>query len=170
MAFEIRRFRCRDSIIELTELLHRSYRALAEGGMRYNASHQRPWKTWWRLFGGECWIAYLDGRLVGTVLFRSPAKTRGAEFFDRPGTASFHQFAVDPSAQGSGIGSRLLTFVEERARALGADAIALDTAETATDLIQFYQRRGYEQVGTADFRSTNYRSVLLAKGLSRPSG
>ena len=134
--------------------------------MPYNASRQRPWQTGWRLLGGECWVACRgESELVGTVLFRSPAKTRGTDFYDRPGTASLHQLAVDPSMQGSGLGSRLLLHGESRAAAAGASALALDTAEGAHGLIAFYERRGYRIVGRHNFASTPYWSVILAKEL-----
>lgn len=56
--------------------------------------------------------------------------------------------------------------VERRAQELGAEIIALDTAEGAHGLIRMYEARGYEKVGTVDWRpDTNYLSVLLSRRL-----
>ena len=76
------------------------------------------------------------------------------------------QFGVEPSHQRQGLGSRLMTFAEERARALGAREVAVDTAENASHLVEFYQVRGYRDVGREQWQHTNYRSVLLSKGLT----
>src|SRR5579864_3313349 len=49
---------------------------------------------------------------------------------------------------------------------LGAGALALDTAEPATDLIRFYSRHGYRIVETVQWEEVNYRSVVMSKQLS----
>jgi hypothetical protein len=61
----------------------------------------------------------------------------------------------------------LLELVEIRARAKGAVAIALDTSESADDLIRWYQACGYSLVGHIqwDLAVVNYRSVILSKAL-----
>jgi DNA-binding winged helix-turn-helix (wHTH) protein len=43
--------------------------------------------------------------------------------------------------------------------------LALDTAETADDLIAFYTRRGYRFVDHVRWDAVNYRSVVLSKRL-----
>ena len=57
-----------------------------------------------------------------------------------------------------------MDWAEARACETGAAEIALDTAETADDLIRFYSRRGYrfiEHVNWGD--AVNYRSVVMSK-------
>jgi len=62
-----------------------------------------------------------------------------------------------------------MDMVENRARALGAAELALDTAEGAHALIERYTKRGYRFVGYADWRPrTNYRSVILSLDLRLP--
>lgn len=65
----IRVFGESDSLEELTELLHRSYKALAEMGLRYLATHQSAQKTAQRFEMGTCLIALIDERLVGTIVY-----------------------------------------------------------------------------------------------------
>jgi hypothetical protein len=60
----------------------------------------------------------------------------------------------------------VLDFAETRASALGARESALDTAESATHLIEFYTARGYRHVGDVQWENTNYRSVVLSKVLN----
>jgi GNAT superfamily N-acetyltransferase len=164
----IRRFDLEDSVEELTDLLHHAYLELAEMGFRYWATHQSVDDTRRRVGGAECWVALLDGRLVGTITLRPCAKARGCPFYDRPEVAVFSQFAVEPGLQRLGVGSRLLDLVERRARKTGASELALDTAERAEHLITLYEKRGYRCVGNVDWDKTNYRSVVMSKRLDRP--
>jgi RimJ/RimL family protein N-acetyltransferase len=154
-----------DSIAELTELLHRAYRALAEQGMRFVASFQEEATTRKRIAGNECWVAVLDGRLVGTVTFVEAAATGGSSWYDRSDVASLHQFGVEPDLQRGGIGTALIEVCERRARETGAAELALDTSEHAAHLIDWYERRGYRQVDRVDWDATNYESVVLSLAL-----
>lgn len=119
---------------------------------------------------GETTVAVDGGRIVGVITLKPPDATRGSSFYDRDDVASFGQFAVRPSHQGRGIGRRLLDIVEQRATELGAAFIALDTAEGARDLISMYERRGYRFIEHADWEVSNYRSVILAKGVRATEG
>jgi GNAT superfamily N-acetyltransferase len=154
-----------DSLQELTQLLHRAYRPLLEAGFRYLATHQDASVTAQRVRSGECYVAELEEHIVGTVTLEPPWNTKGGEYYRRPGVACFHQFAVDPSRQGRGIGSALLQHVERRAAELGATEIALDTAEGAVHLIALYERRGYRTVARTNWDVTNYESVIMSKAL-----
>lgn len=162
---EIRLLSDDDSVSELTLLLNRAYRPLAELGMRYVASWQGDDVTRKRLANGECYVACAGRRIVGTILFADTAATRGCPWYDRPDVASLHQFAVEPELQRLGIGTTLIAVAERRAAEVGAAEIALDTSEHAQHLIEWYARLGYRFVGHADWASTNYRSVVLSKRL-----
>jgi ribosomal protein S18 acetylase RimI-like enzyme len=52
--------------------------------------------------------------------------------------------AVHPDAQGTGLGRRLLTFVEERARELGLPEVRLLTHALMRENQRMYARYGYE--------------------------
>jgi GNAT superfamily N-acetyltransferase len=152
-----------DSVAELTLLLHRAYGALAERGMRFFASHQDEDQTRKRIARGECYLAIHQTRMIGTITWRDAGQTSGKPWYDRPDVASFGQFAVEPSWQGRGIGSRLLAVAEQRAAMTGAAELALDTAEPAHDLIRFYNKRGYRFIEYVQWDVVNYRSALLSK-------
>lgn len=158
-----------DSFDELTDLLHRAYKPLADAGMRYLATWQDAAKTRERCLAGECWIGESGGRIVATATLSLPGTAKGTPWFERADVAAFHQFAVEPKLQGSGLGGRVMSLLEERAAALGAKELALDTAEGAAGLIAFYAKRGYRFVEHADWRpDANYLSVVLSKTLRAP--
>ena len=71
--------------------------------------------------------------------------------------------SIDVSGQG--IGSAMLELIENRAAELGAEELALDTAEGAIHLIDYYKKRGYRFIEYVDWDITNYRSVILSKRL-----
>jgi GNAT superfamily N-acetyltransferase len=162
-----RRVAAEDSLAELTDLLHRAYRPLAEQGFRYWSTHQSVEDTRTRIRRGECYVGVRRDRIVATITLVGPEAARGCPWYERPGVAVFSQFAVEPDLQGAGLGSRLLDRVESRASEMGALELALDTAEGAARLIRFYERRGYRFVEYADWEKTNYRSVVLSKPLGR---
>lgn len=161
--FAIRPISPADSIPDLTRLLHRAYARLAAMGLRYMATHQSDDVTQDRVSQGECYLAFDDDRLVGTIMFKPADRTSGSPWLDRPGVASLGQFAVDPACQAAGLGGRLMDLVEARAVQTGAAEIALDTAEPATHLVTWYERRGYRLIEHAQWKHTNYRSVIMSK-------
>ncbi|MGV3722507.1 MAG: GNAT family N-acetyltransferase [Actinomycetota bacterium] len=119
-----------------------------------------------RIAGKECYVALAGGRIVGAILLAPPGRSGGCDYYERPGVATFHQFAVDPDCQGQGVGGLLLNQVELRARDLGAAEVALDTAEGARHLIARYERCGYRVVDRVDWPETNYVSVIMSKPLT----
>ncbi len=154
-----------DSLEELTDLLHRAYKMLADMGLRFLATHQDVETTRRRIEAGECFIAEQRGRIVGTITFYQAGAHSGCSYYTHPEVCHIGQLAVEPSLQRRGIANLLMNHVEEHARQIGFHEIALDTAETAHHLIDWYTRRGYRQVGFQQWDVTNYRSVILAKGL-----
>lgn len=153
-----------DDIDALTELLHRAYAALAKAGLHYMASHQSPVVTRRRMAKGDTIVAISPtGALVGTVTLARVDATSGSLLYDRPDVASFGQFGVEPTLQGLGIGSTLLSLVETLAFHRGVSQLALDTSEQAAGLIRFYTARGYEPVDSVKWPDVNYRSIIFAK-------
>jgi GNAT superfamily N-acetyltransferase len=151
-----------DSVTELTELLHRGYKALADAGMHFVASHQSDEVTRDRITKGTCFVAESNAKLVGTI---SLYDAKISEHFSKISDGYFGQYCVEPSLRASGLGSRLLSLVEDLARERGMKSLAFDTSELATDLIKYYERRGYEFVGHVRWPEVNYRSVTMLKHL-----
>jgi len=154
-----------DSLEQLTDFLHRAYKALADRGLRYLATHQSEEITRQRIARGTCFVAFIDDRLLGTITYHPKGMARGSPWYNRPEVGKASQMAVEPEYQGQGIGRRLMDYVEEFARADGAQELAMDTAETAHHLIEWYARRGYRFIEHCQWEVTNYRSVVMSKRL-----
>jgi GNAT superfamily N-acetyltransferase len=163
---QIRRFTESDSLVELTDLLHRGYRQLLEMGLRYTATYQDEQKTASRIAGKECYVGVLDSKYVASITLDPPGTADGCAYYHRPNVSSFYQFCVDPELRGQGLGRFLIQFVERRAVQLGATEMAIDTAERAHHLISMYKRYGYQPVDRLKWEATNYDSIVLAKSLS----
>ncbi len=85
---------------------------------------------------GDVFLA-LDGeQIVGAVRTKPQEKD-----------LYIQQIAVDPSRQGTGVGSWLLARIDELARSRGLGGLSLETAEMAVANIRLYQRHGFEIVG-----------------------
>ncbi|MDH4155799.1 MAG: GNAT family N-acetyltransferase [candidate division Zixibacteria bacterium] len=154
-----------DSLEELTELLHRAYRVLADLNLRYMATHQDVNVTRDRIKNGRCFVAEMDGQVVGTITYYEPGHSKGSPWLERPEIAHIGQMGVAPELQGRGIGTRLMNYTERVARGDGAVELALDTAEPATHLIKWYERLGYRFIEHTTWDVTNYRSVIMSKKL-----
>ncbi|MGE3108585.1 MAG: GNAT family N-acetyltransferase [Phycisphaerales bacterium] len=164
--FSVRLMDGRDSISDLTELLHRAYKRHADRGMRVVAAYQDEALTAKRIRGGECYLAVLRDdprKVVGTIVFKDPAHTSGTPWFDRADVASFSQLAVEPWLQGRGLGGMLIAQAESRAVETGAGHIALSTPEPATELVAMYRHKGYALVEPVQWPGTNYQSLIMSK-------
>ena len=157
-----------DSVAEITQLLHRAYKQLADMGLRYMATHQDSEITVKRLRSGHSFVAEIDGRIIGTITCYDSENTKGSPYLDKEGVGHLGQLGVEPSLQGRGIGRQLFVKAENHAREIGLQELALDTAESATHLIKWYQRLGYRFIEYVQWDTTNYRSVVLGKRLAVP--
>lgn len=158
-----------DSLAHLTGLLHRAYKLHADRGLHTLAAFQPEEVTRKRIADGECTVATYLGRIVGTIMFKTPEQTLrtwpGVPWFSREagGVASFSQFAVEPEFQGKGIGAELMAHVERRAAELNAEELALSTPEPADWLVGMYHRHGYRTVSRFVWPNANYQSVIMSK-------
>ena len=56
-------------------------------------------------------------------------------------------FSVDPDQQGAGIGKKLLAAAETHTRSIGSDAIYMYVISARDELINWYQKHGYQDTG-----------------------
>lgn len=164
---EFRLFSSDDSIEELTQLLNKSYKILADMGLNYVAATQDSSITLKRIASAyKCYIGICNHRIIGTISLYSPKPSDKCGWYNKDFVAKIGQFAVLPELQKYGIGSRMMDIVENEARNMeNVTEIALDTAETAHHLIEFYKKRGYKYIETINWDITNYNSVILSKPL-----
>lgn len=154
-----------DSMDELTMLLHRAYKGQIDMGLHPLAGRQSSEITARRAASGECFVAELDGRLIGTILLQEVEDAKFPDHFLRGDVAHFSLLGVDPEAQGLGVGRRLLESTERRAAELGYRELACSMAEPDEGLMRFYERLGYRLVTYWQWPYTNYRSAILSKGI-----
>lgn len=166
----IRAYREDDPIPPITELLHAAYAPLARMGFRYLATHQDDATTLRRLQDGLSFLAERDGTIVGTITLRPPQSQSSCHWYRQASVYSFGQFAVRSDLHRCGIGRTLLDHVIAIAPTRGATELALDTAEGATHLRQWYERLGFRFVEHVSWDETNYRSVVLSRSLEVPNG
>lgn len=166
----VRRFLTGDSIEEITHLLHRAYARQKAIGLDPLAGRQDYARTLDRVINSECYLAFMDHeqdtqRIVGVVLLNEHEQVTFPDYFLREGVAHFAMFAVDPTLQAIGVGTRLLDTCTRRARELGNTQLALSMARPDAALLRYYQRRGYEQVQDWQWPYTNYVSLILARDI-----
>lgn len=85
---------------------------------------------------------------------------------------------VDPSKQGTGIGSKLLTEYEKKAKELGHDAVLLNASPMGAglsfrdeskieDLVRFYKKHGYETYQDQGTNQVMYKPLLPDENADR---
>jgi GNAT superfamily N-acetyltransferase len=87
---------------------------------------------------GQAWVAAEDGQVAGFVILIA-----------KPGYLLLENVAVLPTAQGRGIGARLLALADEYARSLGLPEIRLYTNEAMAENLAYYPRHGYTETHRA---------------------
>ena len=115
--------------------------------------------------GGEMLLARdTTGKVVGAVLYLNPNGPLGQ--VAKEGEAEFRVLAVAPEARGQGIGEALVNACVQRARAVGAPAVALWSQPTMPAAHRLYERLGFDRVPERDeddqrgFRRWVFRKVL----------
>jgi GNAT superfamily N-acetyltransferase len=84
-----------------------------------------------------------EGRLLGGVTY-IPGPGPMA-WFSAAGDAGMRMLAVDPSAQGRGVGARLVAACVERATAAGKRRLLLHTTAPMTVAHRIYERAGFRR-------------------------
>lgn len=92
--------------------------------------------------------AAADGRLLGAVTF-VPGPGPLAEF-DGPDESGMRMLAVDPAAQGRGIGRLLAQACVDRARAIGRSRLVLHTTGAMTAAHELYRSLGFARTPELD--------------------
>jgi ribosomal protein S18 acetylase RimI-like enzyme len=103
-----------------------------------------------RAANGELLVAVDEtGTILGTVTFVLPG-TAYAEL-SGPGEAEFRMLAVDPGAQGRGVGEALARYCVRRAAELGCRAVVICTRDFAETAHRLYARMGFVRTPERDW-------------------
>jgi len=97
-------------------------------------------------------VCDIDGTVTGFVVF-----------YPRDDHMHLENVAVCGHAQGTGTGSRLISHVEDTARAHGLRSVELYTNEKMTENVPYYLKRGYEEIDRREedgFKRIFFRKTL----------
>lgn len=99
-------------------------------------------------------VARRGAELVGTVRLeaKKPWAIDVAYFTAVAKPVYLHDLAVDPAAQGRGVGRRLVEEAKALARRWPSDAIRLDAYDHAAGAGAFYAACGFREVGRVSYR------------------
>ena len=101
--------------------------------------------------GGEFYVGVIDRRIVAMGALRRLTDTR----------AEICRMRVHPELQRRGLGTRILSMLEERARELGFRTLTLDTTVGQVAAMSMYMKSGYEEV--ARDRKFGFDVVMFEK-------
>jgi GNAT superfamily N-acetyltransferase len=105
------------------------------------------------------------GAVVGGVTYVADDSSPYAEFTGGD-TAGFRMLAVDPAAQGAGIGRALIAACIDLARADGKRRLTLLTTEAMTAAHRLYERFGFRRTPEFDMMVENGRLRLMSYALA----
>jgi len=97
----------------------------------------------------ELLVAADDGRVLGTVTFVSDGGPLGE--IAAPDEAEFRMLAVDPAAQGRGVGAALLARVIDDSRARGKAAVVCSSQRGMRAAHRVYERAGFRRAPDRDW-------------------
>lgn len=148
----------------LTELIRLAYKDRKQNGMEFLAGYQDVETTKRRVGNGTCLVALIDKELVGAVTLHNHTVTaNNKKWYNNQSYIVFTQLAVHPEYKGKGIGRQLLNKVFEISNEQEVDELICDTSIHAKDLLTWYKRSGFQNVGLTSHSTTNYYSVILRK-------
>ncbi len=91
---------------------------------------------------GEFLLAERERKLVGSV------------YLERRGDRSYlGLLSVDPTTQKCGLGSQIMSEAEKYCRDRGDKYMDIYVVNVREELLPYYSKRGYEEIGTAPFPS-----------------
>ena len=106
-----------------------------------------------RVEDAQAWVLEVDGTIAGLVVLEDDG--RGALLLDN--------IAVAPSAQGRGVGRRLIAFTESEARRRNCHQVRLYTHVLMVENIALYNRLGFRETGRVSEKG--FDRVYMAKSL-----
>ncbi len=95
------------------------------------------------------------------VLEEDGAPTALIVIYPKDDALFIENIAVDPAAQGKGVGRALLDFAEREARRLGLEALRLYTNAAMTENLAYYPARGFRETGRRE--EDGYKRVFFEK-------
>jgi GNAT superfamily N-acetyltransferase len=134
--------------VEVADVCEAAYAELLPPGSGYGAVLRDVAR---RAVDAELLIA-ADERVLGTVTFVPEGGPMGE--IAAPDETEFRMLAVDPAAQGRGVGAALLAGVIDRTRALGRSGIVCSSLPEMRAAHRVYARAGFRRAPERDWSPT----------------
>ena len=141
MTIEVRVARSDDDLVEAGRIVQQSYFSLPDHPHDPEYDHQLG-QVEDRLVDTVVLLGFLHGNLVGCLTYVPDVDNPHAEHGD-PGAATFRYFGVRPDTQGSGVGSAMVRWCADRARADGLERLRIHTLSTMYGAQRLYQHLGF---------------------------
>jgi len=112
------------------------------------------------------YVAVEDDRIIAVYVINQECDE---EYFDweweNPDDSAciIHRFCVSPDYQNRGIGSQMLSHIEEQIKRMGYSSISLDVFSENPYALKLYEKNGYVKRGHADWRKGRF--FLMEKAL-----
>jgi GNAT superfamily N-acetyltransferase len=164
----IRRLSADDSFEALTSIVRRAIDPLVQRNLNCTWLDRSTEPARQRLRRGDCFVAVVSGKIVGTITVHAADRTLSPPRCDGSTVACVGQIAVDPSHQGTGVGRALLRTAELWARSRQYLEIVVEVPEPARRLRGYLGRCGFRPTGTVQFEGKACRNVVLSKPIHRP--
>jgi GNAT superfamily N-acetyltransferase len=163
--FRIRHLVGEETSDELIALVRRAMAPLSRRGEPDPFEGHKEGSIGFRL--GGAFVARRGRQLLGALVLASPNANGECPVLRDPRVARIRVLAVDPSAQGRGIGTQLLTVSERWCADQGFDDIALDMASDMLELVDRFKARGFDVREQFRRRGTAQRRVVLCKRIQQ---
>lgn len=152
--------------VKIQNLILRAYEPIRQLGINFAAATADLNLVEKNIKNNMCYVLEEDGELLATCSLRMPWGLQPGPY----GFPHIYWFAVDPKIGKQGVGATLLKWVEENIvrDTLKSPAVTLGTADKHPWLVNMYEKKGYERVGTADLgrgHITIYLRKILLKEL-----
>lgn len=149
------RYATQADVESIVDLIERAYRGQENAGAWFSEAHllRGPRTSISDISGllaqpqSRFLIAELEGQIAGCCLLQKTKAVDGQNGKDSD-AAYFGMFAIDPAIRSSGLGKTVLAEAERRVRELWrAKAMVMTVINLRTELIGYYERRGYKLTG-----------------------
>jgi ribosomal protein S18 acetylase RimI-like enzyme len=104
---------------------------------------------------GEFYLIERANAIVGCVYIEVAQEGDLRLIAKGEGAGYIGMLAVDPSLQGKGIGKKLMAFAEADLKRRGCTRMQLRIVNVRTELLEFYGRQGYREIGTTPYPFPN---------------
>lgn len=119
----------------MVEVIHAAFGARPSLDPPSTASEETVHSIETQILAGGGVYATVDGEPAGSILFHPVA--------DKPGLVSWHRVSVHPNFQRHGIATAMVEAALDYAAELGFAAVELFAREEITELVSFWQHRGF---------------------------